>query len=931
MDYRATVNLPKTDFPMRANLPKREPEIQARWQEMGIYARVQEKNRGRPKFVLHDGPPYANGDIHMGHVLNKVLKDIIVRSRSQMGYDAPFVPGFDTHGMPIEHAVITHKKADPRSVGIVPFRDLCREWAEEFIARQTRQFQRLGVRGDWERPYVTFDPKYEAAQIRVFGEMAKKGYIYRGLKVIYWSPSAETALADAEIEYRDKVSPSIYVAFDVVDGKGKLSPGDQVVIWTTTPWTLPANLAVTLHPEYRYSLLETDRGNLLVATELVPAFREITGVSVVRELGSWRGRELEGVTLHHSFYERVVPVVLGEHVTLDMGTGAVHTAPGHGEDDAYVGERYGLPLLSPVDEKGRFTAEAPGFEGMFYADADERIIEILAERGALIHRGTIRHAYPHDWRTKKPVIYRATEQWFASIDGFREELLRAVESVRWIPEWGEIRLANMIRDRGDWCISRQRVWGVPIPAVYCTTCGKPIIDAQILDRVALIFEAEGSNAWHERPVEDFLPEGFRCPHCGGAHFRKETDTMDVWFDSGSSHAAVLRTRPELEWPADLYLEGSDQFRGWFNSSLTTAVAVFGRPPYKTVLGHGFVLDGEGRKMSKSLGNIVDPMDVMKTYGADILRLWVASVDYTADVRISDAILGQIAEVYRKVRNTFRFLLGNTGDFDPTRDRVPPERLWELDRFMLSRLHELIGRVWRAYEAYDFHEVYTLLHTYATVDLSAFYLDVLKDRLYTSHPEDEGRRSAQTVLYETLRALAILFHPILPHTAEEVWQHMPGPKEESVQLADFPEPDPRLIDRALHARWAKILAVREASNKAIEEARKADLLGAALEAHLHLYPENAEAADFLRSLPRPEEIFLTSAVTVHDPGEAPPTDAVPFPGGWASVSRAQGQKCARCWMITPEVGSDPEYPDLCPRCAAVVRRLVLEGRVAQSDA
>lgn len=922
MDYRTTINLPKTDFPMRANLPKMEPQMQAHWDEIKIYEKVQARTSGRPKFVLHDGPPYANGDIHVGHALNKILKDMIVRSRSQMGYDAPYVPGFDTHGMPIEHGVITKEKVDRHTVGDVPFRNLCRDWALRYVERQTQQFKRLGVRGDWEKPYITLDPQYEAEQIKVFGEMAKKGYIYKGKKVIYWSPSAETALADAEIEYREKTSPSIYVAFDVVDGKGKLEPHDRVVIWTTTPWTLPANLAVTLHPSYRYVRLETPMGTLVVAAARADEFLQLLNVAASSERSSYTGAELEGVLLQHPFYDRTVPIVLGEHVTLDTGTGCVHTAPGHGEEDYEVGKRYGLPLLSPIDEKGRFTAEAPGFEGLFYDDANKVITERLKETGHLLHLGFIKHQYPHDWRTKKPVIYRAAEQWFASIDGFRQAMLKEIEKVKWLPPWGETRIANMIRDRGDWCISRQRIWGVPIPIVYCESCGQAIINDQTIDHIAQLFRREGSNSWFARPVEELLPSGFTCPHCGGTHFRKETDTMDVWFDSGSSHAAVLRTRPELKWPADVYLEGSDQYRGWFNSSLSTSTAVFGQAPYQTVIGCGFVMDGEGRKMSKSLGNVVDPNDVMNRYGADILRLWVASVDYTADVRISETIMQQIAEVYRKIRNTLRFLLGNLYDFDPLHDHVPEAERLLLDRYIGARLKEVTQKVKKAYETYDFHHAYTEIHQFCVQDLSAFFLDVSKDRLYTSLPNAKERRSGQSVMMEAAYTLINLLAPILPHTADEAWTYVPGDHPESVQLVDFPTVTLSPEDQALLNDFRPLLELREDVQKALEVARQEKRIGNSLEAHLHLYPSD-RAREILRMYPPLTELFIVSQLTLHTSDETIPDEALRFPDLAVVVARASGEKCERCWMVLPDVGSDAEHPTLCARCATTVRALSIQ--------
>ncbi|WP_028986884.1 isoleucine--tRNA ligase [Thermicanus aegyptius] len=919
MDYSKTLNLPKTDFPMRGNLPALEPKIQAEWDEMKIYEKVEERLKGRPKFILHDGPPYANGDIHVGHALNKVLKDIIVRSRSMMGYDAPYVPGFDTHGMPIEHGVITKEKVDRHSVGEVKFRELCRDWALSYIKRQTSQFKRLGVRGDWEHPYVTLTPEYEAEQVKVFGEMAKKGYIYKGLKVIYWSPSAETALADAEIEYKEKRSPSIYVKFDVVDGKGKLEQGESIVIWTTTPWTIPANLGIALHPEYMYTLIRTEKGRLLVAAELLDSFAKTVGLKQVEPVKRFKGEELEGILCRHPFYDRTSLVLLGEHVTLDAGTGAVHTAPGHGEDDYHVGLKYGLPILSPVDEKGKFTAEAPGFEGMFYEEANKKVTAMLEETGHLLHLGFITHQYPHDWRTKKPVIYRATEQWFASIDGFRQQMLEEIKKVKWLPSWGEVRISNMIRDRGDWCISRQRVWGLPIPILYCTTCNEPVITDETIAHISELFRREGSNAWFAKEEKELLPEGFTCPKCGGDTFRKETDTMDVWFDSGSSHYAVLRTREELTWPADIYLEGSDQYRGWFNSSLSTSVALFGKAPYKGVIGCGMVMDGEGRKMSKSLGNVVDPLKIMDRLGADILRLWVASVDYTADVRISDAILSQIAEVYRKIRNTFRFLLGNLYDFNPAKDRVSVEKMEEMDRYMLSKLQQVIARVRKGYETYQFHSAYTAIHTFCAVDLSAFYLDVSKDRLYVNAPDDVRRRSGQTVMYETLLALVRLIAPILPHTAEEVWKYIPGEKEESVQLTDFPEVDERLKDSRLEEKWERFLEIRDQVLKALEEARKEKVIGNSLGAHVHLYPDG-KTEKVLKEFPNLAELFIVSRVTVHEEGETSLAKATEEGVLAVEVKEAEGEKCERCWNITLDVGQDEKHPTLCARCAHIVEEI-----------
>jgi isoleucyl-tRNA synthetase len=917
MDYSKTLNLPQTDFPMRANLPKREPEIQRWWDEIDIYEKVQARTKGRPKFILHDGPPYANGDIHIGHALNKILKDIIVRYKSMSGYDAPYVPGWDTHGLPIEHAVVTKEGVDRKAIPIPEFRKKCAEYALSYVERQKAQFKRLGVRGDWKNPYITLKPEYEARQIRVFGEMAKKGYIYKGLKAVYWSPSSETALAEAEIEYRDKRSPSLYALFPVADGKGKVPEDAFVVIWTTTPWTIPANLGIAVHPEYDYVLVRADGKRVVLAKELLENVAQTVGWRDPEVEATWKGKELEGVVCRHPFYDRPSPIVLGEHVTLDAGTGCVHTAPGHGEEDFELGKKYNLGVLCPVDEKGYMTEEAPGFEGLFYDDANKVVTQKLEEVGCLLHLGFITHQYPHDWRTKKPVIFRATEQWFASIDGFRQELLRAIQDVKWIPKWGETRLYNMVAERGDWCISRQRVWGVPIPIFYCQACDEAIITDETIDHVAELVRQHGSSVWFEREEKDLLPPGFVCPHCGGSTFRKETDTMDVWFDSGSSHEAVLREREDLTWPADLYLEGSDQYRGWFNSSLTTAVAVYGRAPYKAVLSHGFTLDGEGRKMSKSLGNVIAPQDVMDKLGADILRLWVASVDYQADVRISDAILAQIAEVYRKIRNTFRFLLGNLKDFDPVADRVPDNQLEELDRFILARNERVKARVRKAYDAYEFHTVFHAVHNFCAVDLSAFYLDVCKDRLYVEAASSPRRRAAQTVLYNILLDQVKLIAPIIPHTADEVWRHIPGVEEISVQLTDMPEVRAERLDEALEKKWERFLELRHEVMKALEEARRQKVFGHSLGAAVDLYPE-PHVHDFLRQFDNLAELFIVARVTLHAPDEVAPADALKLEGLAAKVTPAPGEKCERCWTVTPDVGQDADHPTLCPRCATIVK-------------
>ncbi|GHH96486.1 isoleucine--tRNA ligase [Neobacillus kokaensis] len=916
MEYKDTLLMPKTEFPMRGNLPQREPDLQAKWEEMNIYQKVQERTKGRPIFVLHDGPPYANGDIHMGHALNKILKDFIVRFKSMSGFHAPYVPGWDTHGLPIEQA-LTNKGVKRKEMTVAEFRKLCTEYAYEQIDNQRSQFKRLGVRGDWNNPYITLKPEYEAQQIKVFGEMAKKGYIYKGLKPVYWSPSSESALAEAEIEYNDKRSPSIYVAFKVKDGKGVLDQETEIVIWTTTPWTIPANLGISVHPELTYVVVSENGHKYLVAESLLEAVTNEIGWESPEVVQKVKGAELENVIASHPLYERDSLVMLGEHVTTDAGTGCVHTAPGHGEDDFLVGQKYGLEVLCPVDDKGYMTSEAPGFEGLFYEDANKPIGQKLEENGALLKLTFITHSYPHDWRTKKPVIFRATAQWFASIKDFREQLLEAVKETKWVPAWGETRLFNMVRDRGDWCISRQRVWGVPIPVFYAEN-GEEIITDETINYVSELFRQHGSNVWFEREAKDLLPEGFTHPGSPNGRFTKETDIMDVWFDSGSSHQAVLVEREDLVRPADLYLEGSDQYRGWFNSSLSTAVAVTGKAPYKGVLSHGFVLDGEGRKMSKSLGNVVVPAKVMNQLGADILRLWVASVDYQADVRVSDAILKQVAEVYRKIRNTFRFLLGNLADFDPGKDKLPYEDLREVDQFMLVKLNKLVKHVRNSYENYDYSGIYHAVNNFCTLDLSSFYLDFAKDVLYIEAKDNHERRAIQTVLYESLVALTKLVSPILSHTADEVWPFIPGVTEESVQLTDMPEYQELDGAKALEEKWSAFMKLRDEVLKALEEARNEKIIGKSLTAKVTLYV-NEKTKALLESIHESfTQLFIVSGFEVAGYYEAAPENAIKLDSAAIVVTKAEGETCERCWVVTPDVGKNSEHPTLCLRCADVVK-------------
>lgn len=914
---------------MRANLPDREPQMLDYWKEKQIYEKKVAQSKGRPTFVLHDGPPYANGNIHIGTALNKIIKDIIVKYKSLRGYYAPYVPGWDTHGMPIEHAAIKILGLNRHELNPLDLRRQCKEYALKCLDMQREDFKRLGVSGDWDNPYITLYPEYEAKQIEVFGEMAKKGYIYKGLKSVYWCTSCETALAEAEIEYAEKKSHTIYVKFPLVDDKGNLPVGVNAenvyaVIWTTTPWTIPANVAIAVNPENEYVWVEVGSDIYLLAAGLVDAVMQANKLEDYHILSSIKGADLEGMVFAHPFMERESVVVLGDHVTLEQGTGCVHTAPGHGQEDFEVGAKYNLPVINPVDPSGRFTAEAGKFQGMFVHDANVPIIKELAEHGMLLGKGSVKHQYAHCWRCKNPIIYRATEQWFASVDGFRQDALEAIEQVQWVPSWGEERIHNMVRDRQDWCISRQRVWGVPIPIFYCADCNEHIINDETITAVKELFRKEGSDAWWAKTAKEILPEGFTCPHCGHGEFRKETDIMDVWFDSGSSHAAVLEERKELKWPAEMYLEGSDQHRGWFQSSLLTSVATRGRAPYNAVLTHGFVVDGEGRKMSKSVGNVIYPQEVIKKYGADVLRLWVASADYKADIRISNEILKQMSEVYRKIRNTFRYILGNISDFNPETDKVAYEKLSELDRWALLRLERVRERVTKAYDDYEFHGLYHTIHNFCTVDLSAIYLDILKDRLYTAIPSSQERRAAQTVMYELLTSMVAMISPVLSFTSEEVWQHMTKVTgmPESVHLAAWPQSHPEYIDEALEAKWDKILVMRSELTKALEAARRNKVIGHSLDAAIDIYADGEELAQLAAIRDKLASLLIVSKANVIEGVAAAPAEAVPATDLKLAVvvKAANGAKCERCWIYSDSVGKDAEHTTLCQRCSEVVKQL-----------
>ncbi len=915
MDYKDTLLMPKTSFPMRGGLPNKEPQIQAEWDEKDLFNKILEKNKGKTPFILHDGPPYANGNLHMGHALNKILKDFIVRHKAMTGYYAPYVPGWDTHGLPIEQA-LTNKGVKRKEMSVAEFREKCEEFALEQIEVQKSDFKRLGVNGDWQNPYITLKPEFEAAQIRVFGEMAAKGLIYKGKKPVYWSPSSESSLAEAEIEYKDKKSPSIYVAFKVVDSKGVVDEDASFVIWTTTPWTIPSNLGIAVNPELTYVQVNVEGKKYVVAEALLDAVCEDLDwnkETIVREK-EFKGSELEYVTAQHPFIDRTSLVILGDHVTTDAGTGCVHTAPGHGEDDYVIGQKYDLGVISPIDDKGVFTEEAGEFAGQFYDKANKTITEKLDEVGALLKLSFFSHSYPHDWRTKKPVIFRATEQWFASISKVRQDILDAIDTTKFKIDWGKTRLYNMIRDRGEWVISRQRVWGVPLPVFYSEN-GDIIMTEETINHVADLFEKHGSNVWFEREAKDLLPEGFTHEGSPNGVFTKETDIMDVWFDSGSTHRGVLETRPELSYPADIYIEGSDQYRGWFNSSITTSVATRGISPYKMLLSHGFVMDGEGKKMSKSLGNVIVPDKIVKQMGADIARLWVSSVDYLADVRISNEILKQTSDVYRKIRNTFRFLLGNVNDFNPATDSVSYDEMLEIDQYMHNRLNQFIGKTLSHYEAYDYLDIYQDIQNFINVDLSNFYLDYGKDILYIEKADSLKRRSMQTVLYETLVKLTKLLAPIIPHTADEIWGHIPHVEEESVHLTDMPEPHE--IDTVLMEKWSQFMKLRDDVNRALEVARNEKVIGKSLEAHITLSNSSEfDTVDFLSKFNDLNQLFILSKVDVVDEL----TEGTEYELVKVKVDHAEGEKCQRCWNYSDQLGSVNGLDHLCPRCQSVVATL-----------
>ncbi len=999
LELKQTINLPKTNFAQKANLGQAEPARLKKWTELNLYHAIRAARAGAEPFILHDGPPYANADIHLGTALNKLLKDFVVKSRTMMGYDAPYVPGYDCHGLPIEQHVeraLAKKGKKKNDLGVVSFRRACREHASDALKRQTRDFQRLGITGLWENPYLTMSNQYEAETARLFGRFVERGYAYKGLRPVYWCIHDQTALAEAEVEYREHTSPSVYVKFplseETIDGKAfkreVLGSEDDprtifFLIWTTTPWTLPANLGIAVNPNYEYAAIESGSEVYIVAAELVDVVAAKCGLSAAHVLARFPGARLDRLTARHAWLDRSSLLLLGAHVTLGgeadaeteldvsearersvtgkAGTGLVHTAPGHGHDDFVIGKSYGLEIYCPVDNAGRFTSEVEHFAGERVFDANPRIVEFMRERGALVFSEAYTHRYPHCWRCKNPVIFRATPQWFISLDAkaaepaveqdedgrdlsnftenetavpqsLRAAALDAVGRVEWLPAWGETRMRNMQRGRPDWCVSRQRVWGVPIPVFYCASCNTEIADGAVIRRVADIFERETADAWYTREAKELLPEGFTCPGCNGAEFTKETDILDVWFDSGSSSVAVLEHYPELRWPADVYLEGGDQYRGWFNSSLMVGLVAHDRAPYRTVITHGWVINVQGAKMSKSEGTGISPNEVVKDSGAEILRLWVAASDYQEDVRASDEILQRVADAYRKLRNTARFALGNLAGFDPARDLVPQNELPEIDRWALAELDAVIERALAGYKAYEFHTVYHALYNFCTVTLSARYFDIIKDRLYTAAPRSHSRRSAQTALYEIADALARLLAPILVFTADEIWENLPpvvaghGDAQvgrlPSVHLADFPVVISGRRDEELRARWAGLFDVRDEVLRALEEARVAKLIGSGLEARVEIIAR--EPVYSLLAEYKAEElrfVFIVSQVGVMktDDASAPPLRIM--------VARADGQKCERCWNYSTEVGKFNRYPTVCERCIAALGEIEAEGAAA----
>jgi len=925
-DYGKTLNLPNTEFSMRANLPQREPEILKKWEDENMYEKLMESNEGKPLFILHDGPPYANGDMHMGHALNKTLKDVITRFKNMDGFKAPYIHGWDTHGLPIERQAIKQLGVNRHEAGVVKFREMCKEFALSQVERQKSQIKRLGSLGDWDDSYLTLAPEFEAKQIEIFGEMAKKGYIYKGLKPIYWCTDCETALAEAEIEYEEDKTSSIYVKFRVAEDNGVFSSTGvdkkdiYFVIWTTTTWTLPGNVAIALNPEFTYSLVKANGEYYVLAHELIENVLAAGGISDYEVVAQYTGKELELIRCAHPFIDRESLVIVGDHVTLDAGTGCVHTAPGHGAEDYVACRNYKeIPIIVPVDGKGYLNELAGEFAGLFYEESNAKIIEKLKEVNALYAIEDIIHQYPHCWRCHKPIVFRATEQWFASVDDIKDAAVEAIKGVRWIPKWGEDRITGMVVDRSDWCISRQRTWGVPIPIFYCRDCGKELITEESIAAVAKLFGEKGSTAWYETDPKDILPAGTKC-ECGSTSFTQEKDIMDVWFDSGSSHSGVLDVKKGLKFPADLYLEGNDQYRGWFQSSLLTSVAARGEAPYKAVITHGMIVDETGEKMSKSKGNGISPHDIINKYGADLLRLWVVSADYKTDMRISDGILKQLSESYRKIRNTARYILGNISDFNPETDMVATGDMQDIDKWALIRLSKLTEKVLDAYRNYEFHIVQHAIHNFCIVDMSNFYLDVIKDRLYAEKADSKARRAAQSVMYKVLDSLVRMLAPVLAFTSEEIWQSMPhtlADKKEYVILNDMPKPAPELYDDVFESKWASLMMVKADVAKALEEARGAKIIGKSLGASVEIFAEGSYYELLKEMESELSTYFITSGAKVSEMSAAPAELVAGETGIKVAVKVAEGGECERCWIHSETVGKNSEHPTLCARCASVL--------------
>ena len=930
MDYNQTVHLPQTDFPMRAGLPRREPEMLQAMYDHDLYHKLMKKNEGKPLFVLHDGPPYANGNIHIGTALNKILKDIIVKHRNMTGWCAPYVPGWDTHGLPIESAILKNKKIKRDELTTAQFREKCKEYALDFVDKQREQFKRLGVLGEWDDPYLTLKPAFEAKQVEIFGKMAEKGFIFKGMKPVYWCPNDQTALAEAEIEYADDPCTTLFVKFPVRDDKGRLAQYADLsrtyfVIWTTTPWTIPGNMAICVNADFDYVLLQAPNGEVyILARDLAERVCKAAGIdyAACRVLATLKGSAFELMTAKHPLFDRESVLLCGEHVTLDAGTGCVHTAPGFGADDFNICRAYdkagktniGVPV--PVNARGVMTDER--YNGQFYAKGNDLVVEDLEAEGFLLAKENITHSYPHCWRCKHPIIYRATEQWFCSVDAIKDAAVKACDGIQWKPDWGKDRMTGMITERNDWCISRQRVWGVPIPIFYCAKCGKDIVTPETIRRVSDLFRAHGSNIWFDKTADELVPEGLVCPECGHAHFTKESDIMDVWFDSGSTHAAVLDERPYLHFPADVYLEGGDQYRGWFQSSMLTSIAAKGVAPYKQIITHGWTVDGEGKAMHKSLGNAVGPEEVIKDYGADMLRLWVASADYTQDMRISGDIMKRLSQAYLKIRNTARYMLGNLCDFDPDADLVAAEHLMGLDRYALHLFNQLVKTVRAAYDRYEFHAVYRAVYNFCVVDLSNFYLDIIKDRLYCG--DEAARRSAQTALYVILDGMTRLIAPILAFTSDEIWhamRHGSDADAESVLFNDMPGDNAAFaLAGADQERWEKLVSLRDAVNKALENARTAGVFKKAQDTEVTLSVSEQDAA-FLAGEELATLCIVSSVIVTTGSLEGERADECRIPCTIA-VRLSDAPKCPRCWNHNEHVGGDPEHPDLCPRCAGVVR-------------